>query len=254
MRRIKMLEYALRMERFVLSSYPHNPTHACSFPLYIQLHRYSHDMRSSSFCQSAQSSWLHRLAPLSRQNRLPSSSKVQKMTSRAIGMEVVAARHGVTVRVSEFLDTFYLGTVFDADTHATDSPLPSERAPNGTSATRPPSWSGTNANWGAGPPSVGSVGKPPPGRDPKSRARSRDYLKQYVLTYLAHFVHAHGFPQMSSGDLLSYIPTGNEPTPESPAHLFIRESHATSTIGQYLQWSTPQDIARIWTWSTWIGE
>lgn len=28
---------------------------------------------------------------------------------------------------------------------------------------------------------VGSMGKPPPGRDPKSRARSRDFLKQYVL-------------------------------------------------------------------------
>ncbi len=27
---------------------------------------------------------------------------------------------------------------------------------------------------------VGSMGKPPPGRDPKSRARSRDFLKQYV--------------------------------------------------------------------------
>ena len=27
---------------------------------------------------------------------------------------------------------------------------------------------------------VGTMGKPPPGRDPKSRARSRDFLKQYV--------------------------------------------------------------------------
>ncbi|KAG2366792.1 hypothetical protein BDR07DRAFT_425178 [Suillus spraguei] len=57
-----------------------------------------------------------------------------------------------------------------------DSPLPSERVPNGTSApqARQPSWPG-GANWSVGLPSVGSVGKPPPGRDPKSRARSRDY-------------------------------------------------------------------------------
>ncbi|OAX43820.1 WD40 repeat-like protein [Rhizopogon vinicolor AM-OR11-026] len=67
-----------------------------------------------------------------------------------------------------------------------DSPLPSERAPNGTSGTRPPSWTGTNTNWSAGPTSAGSVGKPPPGRDPKSRARSRDYLKQCLqeISYL----------------------------------------------------------------------
>jgi striatin 1/3/4 len=97
-------------------------------------------------------------------------------------MEVAAARHVVTVRVAGFLDTFHLGTIFNLDTPATDSPLPSERAPNGTSTTRPPSWTGTNANWGAGSQSAGSVGKPPPGRDPKSRARSKEYLKQCVLS------------------------------------------------------------------------
>ncbi|KAI0295494.1 WD40-repeat-containing domain protein [Russula brevipes] len=66
-----------------------------------------------------------------------------------------------------------------------DSPLPPERAPNGSSVVGsarasvwagPPSSSGwTNTN---GPPSTAPLGKPSLGRDPKSRARSRDYLKQ----------------------------------------------------------------------------
>lgn len=34
-------------------------------------------------------------------------------------------------------------------------------------------------SWPKGP-AAAALGKPPPGRDPKSRARSRDYLKQYV--------------------------------------------------------------------------
>ncbi|KAG6897844.1 hypothetical protein C0992_010332 [Termitomyces sp. T32_za158] len=67
-----------------------------------------------------------------------------------------------------------------------DSPLPDSRLTNGAPAVsslgRPSSWGGTN--WQNGPP-VG-LGKPPPGRDPKSRARSRDYLKQCLqeVSYL----------------------------------------------------------------------
>lgn len=48
-------------------------------------------------------------------------------------------------------------------------------------------WSTSSAAWPIpNGPSTGTIGtisalgKPPPGRDPKSRARSRDYLKQYV--------------------------------------------------------------------------
>lgn len=63
-----------------------------------------------------------------------------------------------------------------------DSPLPQEpRIPNGNAVTsqtgRNNSLGGTG--WSNGP-SSNALGKPPPGRDPKSRARSRDYLKQYV--------------------------------------------------------------------------
>ncbi|KAF7322674.1 Striatin-related protein [Mycena chlorophos] len=68
-----------------------------------------------------------------------------------------------------------------------DSPLPDARV-NGVVATsgRPASWAGTN--WANGPSAgtLAGLSKPPPGRDPKSRARSRDYLKQCLqeISYL----------------------------------------------------------------------
>jgi len=71
-----------------------------------------------------------------------------------------------------------------------DSPLPESRLPNGVilngpAATRPSSWGPTNLPNPAGGPSI-SAGKPPLGRDQKSRARSRDYLKQCLqeISYL----------------------------------------------------------------------
>lgn len=79
-----------------------------------------------------------------------------------------------------------------------DSPLPEARVPNGNAAGagRPSSWGGVlNPTWGPSTASLSiqpttsmaaGLGKPPPGRDPKSRARSRDYLKQCLqeITYL----------------------------------------------------------------------
>ncbi|KAF7359399.1 Striatin-related protein [Mycena sanguinolenta] len=70
-----------------------------------------------------------------------------------------------------------------------DSPLPDARV-NGVASVgpsgRPNSWAG--ANWPNGPAAAAAagLGKPPPGRDPKSRARSRDYLKQCLqeISYL----------------------------------------------------------------------
>ncbi|PIL23750.1 hypothetical protein GSI_13500 [Ganoderma sinense ZZ0214-1] len=78
-----------------------------------------------------------------------------------------------------------------------DSPLPPDRmsigsVPNGAASGGPPSrtqtwisgtaWTGVNPNTAT----VGTMGKPPPGRDPKSRARSRDFLKQCLqeVSYL----------------------------------------------------------------------
>lgn len=72
---------------------------------------------------------------------------------------------------------------------STDSPLPPEgpnAVPNGP-ARKTQTWS-TGTGWhqlnGPSAGQLGTMGKPPPGRDPKSRARSRDYLKQYVYTHL----------------------------------------------------------------------
>ncbi|RDX42686.1 WD40 repeat-like protein [Lentinus brumalis] len=78
-----------------------------------------------------------------------------------------------------------------------DSPLPPDRmsvgsVPNGAASGGPPSrtqtwisgtaWSGVNPNAAT----IGALGKPPPGRDPKSRTRSRDFLKQCLqeVSYL----------------------------------------------------------------------
>ena len=67
-----------------------------------------------------------------------------------------------------------------------DSPLPPEgqiAIPNGSGPTKKTQTWSTGSNWPANGPAPGHVGtlsKPPPGRDQKSRARSRDYLKQYV--------------------------------------------------------------------------
>ncbi|KAG6836614.1 hypothetical protein H0H93_006035 [Arthromyces matolae] len=66
-----------------------------------------------------------------------------------------------------------------------DSPLPDGRLANGappvSSLGRPGSWGSNN-----GPSGGATLGKPPPGRDPKSRARSREYLKQCLqeVSYL----------------------------------------------------------------------
>ncbi|KAI0327158.1 WD40 repeat-like protein [Cubamyces sp. BRFM 1775] len=78
-----------------------------------------------------------------------------------------------------------------------DSPLPPDRmsvgsVPNGAASGGPPSrtqtwvgqtaWSGVNPNAAT----VGTMGRPAVGRDPKSRARSRDFLKQCLqeVSYL----------------------------------------------------------------------
>ncbi|KAJ7871503.1 WD40-repeat-containing domain protein [Mycena olivaceomarginata] len=68
-------------------------------------------------------------------------------------------------------------------------PLPDARV-NGVASIgpsgRPNSWAGTNWHNGPAAAAAAGLGKPPPGRDPKSRARSRDYLKQCLqeISYL----------------------------------------------------------------------
>jgi len=68
--------------------------------------------------------------------------------------------------------------------------LPNGSLPGGTASTKGHSWSATQS-WTAlnGNAAAILAQKPPPGRDPKSRARSREYLKQSVfLTVLSSLV------------------------------------------------------------------
>ncbi|KAF8894433.1 WD40-repeat-containing domain protein [Infundibulicybe gibba] len=134
MRRIKMLEYALRMERSKQLTHPTTQTHPPTKLAAIQA-----QVAGSSQKEDAQSH---------KEESSPSSPRSE------------------------------------------DSPLPDSRLPNGApvvgSTGRPHSWAG--ANWSNGPPpgTVAGLGKPALGRDPKSRARSRDYLKQCLqeISYL----------------------------------------------------------------------
>lgn len=61
---------------------------------------------------------------------------------------------------------------------------------------------------------LGNMGKPPPGRDPKSRARSRDYLKQFVTFHSSFPPSVTIGLQMSSGNLVSHVPASREPAPK----------------------------------------
>ncbi len=90
----------------------------------------------------------------------------------------MVARLGATVRVSN------AGFRHHPDCRVfIDIPLPDSRLANGSSngpLGRPNSWSTTNWSSLTGGGAIPGLGKPPLGRDPKSRARSRDYLKQCV--------------------------------------------------------------------------
>lgn len=74
----------------------------------------------------------------------------------------------------------------------TDVPLPPENQsslptlPNGTAsgnASRPHTWGTANWQLNGALPAVANAAKPPLGRDPKSRARSREYIKQFVKLF-----------------------------------------------------------------------
>ena len=99
-----------------------------------------------------------------------------------------------------------------------DSPLPDSRLPNGNSllgpSGRPGSWG--SINWANGPTggAVAGLGKPPPGRDPKSRARSRDFLKQLVpfLSVVRPFSLSYQMPPRNN--IFDFSP-GNESSTES---------------------------------------
>ena len=101
-----------------------------------------------------------------------------------------------------------------------DSPLPPE-APGAVAngpTRKTQTWStGTGWHQTNGPP-LATLGKPPPGRDPKSRARSRDYLKQYVYSYSCHLItvqHVVRPIQMLARSLIFNITPSYEPITQS---------------------------------------
>ena len=105
-----------------------------------------------------------------------------------------------------------------------DSPLPDGRLPNGGSMNGPSGrqnyWGSTNwSNLPAGG-TIAGLGKPPLGRDPKSRARSRDYLKQYVVLASHIFSPQCIAPslQMPPRNKLSHVSSSYESSAQSTSN------------------------------------
>ncbi|KAI0822615.1 WD40 repeat-like protein [Trametes gibbosa] len=139
MRRIKMLEYALRVERYALLLSP-----------------------SKQLTQPA----------------VPPAKLASLQSQGALASQKDDASSGSSPR-------------------SEDMPLPPDRMstgsfPNGVASGGPPSrtqtWVGQTAWTGVNPnaATIGTLGRPAPGRDPKSRTRSRDFLKQCLqeVSYL----------------------------------------------------------------------
>ena len=78
-----------------------------------------------------------------------------------------------------------------------------------------------------GPASTTGIGKPSLGRDPKSRARSRDYLKQYALDFERVFRFSH-VSQMPARNTIPHLPPSVEPIALSTTRIEpISSSHSS---------------------------
>lgn len=102
------------------------------------------------------------------------------MIPRVIKTEAVEVH--LEVRVCGFPVSFLVNRN-NVVSHPLDSPLPSEKVPNGAVPRVP---SGAPPVPASVPSAVAALSKAPTGRDPKSRARSREYLKQCLqeISYL----------------------------------------------------------------------
>ena len=162
MRRIKMLEYALRVERYVRLSFPPASITSSDVSLLSQL-----EAIDSVILSRRATDEIQRLA---RPERREGGQWRKLPTKRRCVSHIL--------RLTLIIDFRHL-----------DSALPQERIsggqPNGNPSSnpssRPHTWAGVQLT--NGPQGVNLLGKPPPGRDPKSRARSREYLKQSVRPF-----------------------------------------------------------------------
>ena len=157
MRRIKMLEYALRVERYV-----------------------NHTLPMSTV--SSNVSLLSKFETIDPVVLSRSANDEIKCLAWPEGREGGQWRELPTKRRCV---SYSLALVPNIDFRP-DSALPQERIPGSQPNGNPPSNPNSRPNTWAGvqltngPQGTNLLGKPPPGRDPKSRARSREYLKQCV--------------------------------------------------------------------------
>ncbi|KAG9318142.1 WD40-repeat-containing domain protein [Chiua virens] len=100
-----------------------------------------------------------------------------------------------------------------------DSPLPSEKAPNGIRAS-----SGAPPTGASAPSASAALGKASTGRDPKSRARSREYLKQ-CLQEISYLTSPQAMNPLPNRPLIS------NPNPSAGAGGTVMNPSTTGTVG-----------------------
>ncbi|EPT05407.1 hypothetical protein FOMPIDRAFT_61493 [Fomitopsis schrenkii] len=130
---------------------------------------------------------MRRIKMLEYALRVERSKQLAQPASQAVPPTKLAT---LQAHLGEKKDDAYSHKEGSSGSSPRNSPLPPDRMSTGSvngALTNPSSrgqtWMGL-PNGTAG--TVGNMGKPPPGRDPKSRARSRDYLKQCLqeISYL----------------------------------------------------------------------
>ncbi|GLB35160.1 putative WD domain, G-beta repeat [Lyophyllum shimeji] len=134
---------------------------------------------------------MRRIKMLEYALRMERSKQLTQTTSQNVPPSKLAAIHNHIASASQKEDAqSHKEESGSSSPRSEDSPLPDSRLPNGAPAVgslgRPGSWGAPNWSNAPAPGAMPGLGKPPPGRDPKSRARSRDYLKQCLqeISYL----------------------------------------------------------------------
>ncbi|KZT03524.1 WD40 repeat-like protein [Laetiporus sulphureus 93-53] len=150
---------------------------------------------------------MRRIKMLEYALRVERSKQLAQPTSQAVPSAKLATLQAHLGQTSQKDDAYsHKEGSSGSSPRSEDSPLPPDRmstsSVNGAAAGAPSSrtqnWIGSVSSIpnGTGPAALGTMGRPPPGRDPKSRARSRDYLKQCLqeVSYLTSPQAANPLP------------------------------------------------------------